>query len=489
MAKASVILRTAKRDADGRHPLWLRLTDTHGTAFVSLRVWIAAKHWNPESTTRPVRKSHPEADEMNELVLGKLAAAESARVALIKAGRHDTPQAIKDVLTAKPQTSDPDFLAYVDAFLAGIETANPARVDKERACFAKLRAHLAGVAVGLDARKLTPQARAAGEKKAAAVRLPVSRLTPALLRAFTDYLTAPPPAGLGNKASTADTNLRTIRLHVRRAVVDGLLPRDANPFDGFPMPRAVRAERTRLTLADVARLDALDLGPRGPAGSLPSRVRDVFLFALFAAGVRFGDLARLRVRDVYPPPSGTASAGWRLRYVAGKTSKPTETPLVPAAVRVVQPYLLRLDGTPKDAGDYLFPLVVAPSGTTTGGRRTAGHDLAMARGMLKAVSSANVLTNTTLGRVAALAGLVGPDGEPAHLTMHAARHSFADLARRGGWSAYDISKALRHSSIGTTEGYLAAFEPDALDAPIHALFGDDGQDSRDAPHDGGTLDA
>lgn len=481
MAKASVILRTSKRDDDGRHPLWLRLTDTHGTAFVSLRVWIAARHWNAESTTRPVRKSHPEATRLNGLVHEKLAEAESARLALIRAGQPDTPAAIKDALTAKARPADPDFLAYAEAFLAGIEADNPSRVSKEAAAFAKLRAHLAGVAVGAVLKALPVAARDAAKKKAAAVRLPVSRLTPALLRGFVDYLVGKPPAGLGNLASTADTNLRTIRLHVRRAIVDGLLARDADPFHGFPMPRALRAERTRLDMADVGRLDSLDLGPRGPAGSLASRTRDAFLFALFAAGVRFGDLARLRVRDVNQGDAGADR--WLLRYVAGKTDKTTETPLVPAAVRIVRPYLVRPDGTEKDGADYLFPLIVSAAGTTTGGRRIAGHDLATAEGMFKAVSSANVLANKTLGRVAALAGIV------EHLTFHAARHSFADLARRDGMDVYQVSKALRHSSIATTERYLAQFDPDGLDAPIRALFGDDGQDQRDAPHDGGPPDA
>ena len=462
-----MILWTHRTDAAGHHPLRLRFTDTHRTLYAPLGVALPPRHFNPNDQMRPVRKGHPHADQINALVSSRLAAVERARLALLTAGEPVTAEALKLALSPAAPKADADFLAYVDAFLAGIEARNPSRYDKEHATFAKLRAHLAGVPVAAALRSLPAPAREAAQKKAAAVRLPVSRLTPALLRGFSDYLTAPPPDGIGNKASSAETGLRVVRLHVRRAVVDGVIPRDANPFDGFAMPRPVRTERLRLTLADVARLDALDLGPRGPAGSLPSRTRDAFLFSLFAAGIRFGDLARMRVRDAL-----STGGAWRLRYRAGKTDKLTETPLVPAAVRIVQPYLLRLDGTPKDGADFLFPLVVSAAGTTSGGRRTAGHDLATARGMLSAVSSATTLANKTLGRLAPLAGLVGPDGEPMRLTTHAARHSFADLARRAGWSLYDLKQALRHSSTGTTEGYLAAFDPDALDAPIRALFPD-----------------
>lgn len=469
MAKASAVLWKHTTDADGRHPVYLRFTDTHQTLYLSLRVAVAPGHWNARDKVRPVRKSHPHAEALNGLILARLADAEAARLRLLTAGEPETAQALKDALTPSPLGDDPDFLGYVEAFLVGIEAGgNPSRADKERAVVAKLRAYLAGTPVGVGLRRLGAAERERVDKKAAAVRLPLSKLTPAFLRAFETFLTGE----LGNKASTVDTNVRVIRLHVRRAIADGILGRDANPFDNYTPPKTVRTERARLTLEQVARLDVLDLGTRGPAGSLASRVRDYFLFALYAAGVRFGDLARLRVRDVQPDGKG----GYRLAYMAGKTDKHTSAPVVPTAERIVIPYLARLDGTPKAPGDYLFPILVTPKGGQISGRR-AGYDLASARGILKAVSAQNVLVNKTLRRVAEQAGVTPPEG--ATLSFHAARHSFADLARRGGWSVYDVKQALRHSSVAVTEGYLAGFDTEALDAQTRALFG--GDSSPDAP--------
>ena len=57
------------------------------------------------------------------------------------------------------------------------------------------------------------------------------------------------------------------------------------------------------------------------------------------------------------------------------------------------------------------------------------------------------------------------------LSTHIARHSFADVARSAGWSIYDISKALRHSSVEMTERYLKAFDTAALDDRMNELFG------------------
>lgn len=471
MAKVSAVLWTHKRDAEGRHPIWLRFNDARSSLYLSLQVAIAPRHWNPNDARRPVRKSHPHADEINGLIAARLAAAESERLRLLTAGLPDTAAALKAALVAKPQDPDPDFLAYVEAFLVGVEAAgNVARVDRERAVLSKLRAWRARVPIGAALRRLPAAAQAAAEKKAAAVRLPFSQLTPALLRDFEAYLVAAPPAGLGNKKSTVEVNANMIRLHVRRAIREGLISRDADPFLNYSPPRAVRTERTRLTLAQIAAVEALDLGPRGPSGSLDARVRDAFLFALYATGVRFGDLARLRVRDVQtteatPASNGAAGRGpvLRLAYIAGKTGKLTSTLLVAQAVRIVLPYLVTADGTPRDGNDYLFPILVSATGRSA-------YDLSTPRGMDRAIASQNALHNKALKRIGAAAGI---DAKGSGLSMHVARHSFADLARRGGWSVYDVKQALRHSSVVVTERYIAGFDSEALDAQTRALFGDD----------------
>ena len=471
MAKVSAVLRTSKTDAAGQHPVWLRLADTHRTLYLALGVSVAPRHWNPNDPRRPVRKSHPHADQINGLVSARLASAEAERLRRLTAGEPATAEGIKAALSAKPaEASDPCFLGYVEAFLVGVEKAgNVARVDKERAVVAKLRAWRAGVPFHTG--RLDASARAATAKKLAATRLPFSLLTPALLRDFEAHATGE----LGNVASTVQANANVLRLHVRRAVREGVLHRDADPFLNYSAPRAVRTERARLTAAEIADIEALDLGARGPGGTLPARVRDAFLFALYAAGVRFGDLARLRVQDVQPDGQG----GHRVAYTAGKTGKRTSAPLVPAAVRIAEPYLLRLDGSTKAPADWLFPILGGAPDLSRGKRRRTDadgateYDLTTARGMDAAVGSQNALHNRVLKQIGTAAGV------RSTLSMHVARHSFADLARRGGWSVYDVKQALRHSSVAVTEGYLAGFDSEALDVQTRALFGDDTQPTGD----------
>lgn len=452
MAKAVPILWQYQPTADGRCLLRLRLSDAHQTLYVSLGVRVHPRDWNDRQ--RRVRRGHPDANEINELISGRLAAAETARVRLLAAGERPSAAAVQSALAARSGDVDPCFLQYVETFLVGVEQAgNVARVDREQAVIAKLRAHLAGAPGGATARRLSRGAREAAAARSAAVRLPFSRLSPELLRAFEGYLLSE----VGNSTSTVQSNMTILRLHTRRAIKEGRLARERDPFFSYSPPRASQPERAKLREDQITRLEALDLGEAGPGGSLDARVRDAFLFSLYAAGIRFGDLVRLHRGDLTAIPAGDGPPVLRLAYTASKTGKRTSVLVAPPAARLVAPYLVHADGRDKEPGEFLFPVLVDADGRPR-------YDLSTPRGFDRAVSSQNALFNKTLKRLGAAASI------EATLSMHVARHSFADLARRRGWGLHDIRQALRHSSLTTTERYLAGFDSDTLDAHVSALF-------------------
>ena len=83
--------------------------------------------------------------------------------------------------------------------------------------------------------------------------------------------------------------------------------------------------------------------------------------------------------------------------------------------------------------------------------------------LLSAISSQNVVFNRVLKRLSGKIGLT------FGLTFHSNRHTFADLARVLGWPVYDISKALHHASLKTTERCMKRFDQDAIDEPMGSL--------------------
>ena len=61
-------------------------------------------------------------------------------------------------------------------------------------------------------------------------------------------------------------------------------------------------------------------------------------------------------------------------------------------------------------------------------------------------------------------------GVTKKISMHIARHSFANIARQKKANVYDISKALGHSSLKITETYLSKFDTTSQDATIKQVF-------------------
>ena len=420
MAKASVVLWTHKTNADGHHPVWLRFCDARRTLYASLGVSVHPRFWNGRQ--RRVRKGHPHADRINELIRKRVEAAEDERLRLLTAGEPVTAERLKAALAPAPAEAGPGcFLRYVEAFLDTLaRSGKVAREKRERVVVGKLRAF---------------SAPAGGP-------LPFGKLTPAFLRDFEAHLVSEHK----NTASTVHANMGVVKNHFRRAIREGVVPRESDPFHAYVPPRIERTERPKLSDKELAAIETLDLGRGGPDGPLVARVRDYFLFSLYAAGVRFGDVARFRRSAVVEDGDSV-----RLAYTAGKTGKRAGVMLPEPAVRILRPYLVGADGKPKGPEDFLFPIL-------------DGYDLSTPRKEHAAVSAQNALANKYLKRVAERAGV------RCNLSFHVARHSFADLARRRGWNVYDISKALRHSSLAVTERYLAGDDSAALDAKVTALF-------------------
>ena len=433
MATVRPVLWTHKTSPRGHHPVRLRFADASRSLYHSVGVYLHPRHWNEKAER--VRKTHDLHEEINELIETKLNAAERERLRLLKTGEHPTAEALKAAVVGKGHTDC--FLAYAEEFLDGVERqGNVQRGRKERAVLGKLEAF-------------------AGRP------LPFRRLTPAMLDRWTLWLMTEKK----NKASTVAAGISVLRLHYRRAVRHGIVNAADSPFTRYRPPKIARPERAKLSAAQVAAIEALDLGPAGPEGSGLAKVRDWFLFSLYAQGMRFSDVVQLRRSDVVraeaPPEAGEDDDGepvvvYRVRYRMGKTQKTNDVLLVPQALAVLGPYLDRdVPGLGADGeggvDPYLFDALDR-------------YDTTTPEGLHKALSSRNAYANKLLREIAARAGI------DAKVSFHVARHSFADLARKGGWSVYDVSRALRHSSLSITDGYLAGFDAEALDERMRGLF-------------------
>ncbi len=425
MAAVTPILWPHTENAAGHRPVWLRFCDTHRTLYTSLGVYIPPRFWNERRGE--VRKGHPHTDRINALIQRRLAEAENERLRLLADREPVTAEALQAAVANEPTASAAAcFLRYARDFVDELEKRGEVgRYKRENTVLNKLEAFTG-------------------------IPLPFGKLTPGLLRQYETHLSTVEQ----NKASTVQGNMKVIRTHFRRAMKDGVVPRDADPFFSYSPPKARRVERHKLTEAELARLEALDLGERGPDGSLIVRVRDYFLFSLYTAGARFADVARLRCGNIVEDVTTGGERVWRLTYTMGKTGARPSVKLIPQAQRIALLYLDRGDGKPKPPDAFLFPMLEK-------------GDLADPKAEWNAIGKQNALVNKDLRKLAEQAEVGGK------LSFHVARHSFADLARRRGWDVYAISKALAHSGLAITERYLAGFDGELVDEKMGELFGED----------------
>ena len=405
MATVTAVLWTYRKNKKGLSPIYVRVSDGDRTRYKSVRVYVKPAHWNERAGRVTAR--HPDASAVNKLIGEVVRAAEAEVFRRSAEGEAADAASVVDSLKAARRGGRSDFFAFADELVEGYRDRGQIwTYDRYRSVFKKLRVYT-------------------GEP------FPFERLTPALLRRYETYLAAPEP--YGNSVNTIATNMNAIRTVVRRAVAEGLMPYDGDPFNVHKI-RHERTERVRLTFAEVQRLGALELEPF----SVPGVSRNAFLLQFYLGGARFSDIAFLRWRSVR---DGSVA------YMTSKSKKAVLVPIVSQAAAILDLY-----GSARPGPDRLvLPLL-------------EGYDLSTSEGRKKAVRSRTTRTNKALKSLARSADI------GKNLSTHVARHSFADHCRTSGMSLYDISRALRRSSIKQTERYLAGLDTGGLGDKMQALF-------------------
>lgn len=142
---------------------------------------------------------------------------------------------------------------------------------------------------------------------------------------------------------------------------------------------------------------------------------DIFLFSVFGLGIPFADVTRLTRNNIH---------GNMLVYHRRKTGKKISVPLLPEMLEILSRYKTNDDNA------LLFPVLKSSYCS-----QTTYHN-ALCR------------YNRALGKIGRLLGI------EEKMTSYVARHTWATLANEAGISIKNISIALGHHSLKTTEIYL-----------------------------------
>ena len=238
-----------------------------------------------------------------------------------------------------------------------------------------------------------------------------------------------------NKINTRAKMFDKLKRLFKMAAEESLIPYQKNPFLRFAYKRE-KTHKAKLTEGQLGEIEQLDLS----MDSWIWHTRNFFMFSFYCAGIRFGDICQLKWKNI--------TEGKYLSYVMDKTGVKKTIILSNQAKRILDFYR----AADANLSDFIFPLLDNEA------------DYSEVEFLKRRISARNALVNKYLKKIAKRISF------NESLSFHVARHSFADYARTKGVDIYSISKALGHSSLSITEGYLKSLDQQSVDEAIKDLF-------------------
>lgn len=402
--KIKVVLRTGKINKQGQSPLMLRFTHDRTTKFVALGLSVEPHYWDKD--TELVLPTCPERITLQSQIDRTLAGYHK-KIQRLEA--LDIPVNFETLFDAKPARSV--RITIEDGFKTEIE-----RLES----LGKINS-------------------ATKHKYALQVLDGYKPTTMALEAIDLDYL-----KGLelylrqrGNKDNSIATRFAIFKAIYNKAVKEGKVAVKQNPFSIYQVGSLWAKTRKRaIDKDDIQRLIDLEI-TEGHTTEYRRLAKDLFLFSYFTAGMNFGDIARLRYKDILRG---------RVNYSRHKTQKLLSFQLVPMALQILEKY-----GTAGHGEDYIFPILNR-------------HEHTSPQQIFNRLHKVLRKVNRELKVLGEMIGLGMP------LTTYVARHTYATVLKRSGVSVALISESLGHSDLSTTQIYLDSFENSQIDAAMQHLL-------------------
>jgi integrase/recombinase XerD len=251
--------------------------------------------------------------------------------------------------------------------------------------------------------------------------LKFSQVTISWLQDFEAYM-----LDNGKSFTTISMHLRALQAIVNDAKKEGIVTVSMYPFGKgkYEIPEGT-GRKLALSLSQIYKVMQYPL-----ISEVDLRCRDLWYFSYLANGANFGDLLKLRYKDIIEN---------ELRFFRQKTirrervKKEIVASLLPEMLEIIQRW-----GNPDRKPENLIFHFLANENLTPEAQSRIKKNVIR-------------LTNKVMNRIGVALGY-GP------ISTYSARHSFASVLKRSGANIAYISESLGHSDVRTTENYLASFE-------------------------------
>ena len=234
----------------------------------------------------------------------------------------------------------------------------------------------------------------------------------------------------GLATNTLGTRFRHLRVIYNFAIEEKIVKSEYYPFNSFKVSKLSQTTAKRSIQKDEI-LSVLNYQGQTPLECLAI---DLFTFSYLAAGINFGDIARLTKDNILEN---------RLIYIRKKTQKQIKVSLQEQAIKLIQKYSM-------PDNPYLFPIL-------SNLHKTEQQKVNRIHKIIAKV-------NKSLKEIGERLNI------PIDLTTYVARHSFATVLKRSGVNTSLICEALGHSSERVTQIYLDSFGNDQMEDAMKNLL-------------------
>lgn len=236
---------------------------------------------------------------------------------------------------------------------------------------------------------------------------------------------------LGNSDKTIFNDIACLRVLVNKAVEQDVISVYDNPFIQLKI-KSPKAKKANFFTKE----DLLEFEKVTPSNNVDQLAKNVFLFAVYMGGLRFGDVVAMKWKSILNNQL-TLNVGGVLN-------------IHDKANEILRQYKSKT----WSGNDYVFPFI--PTGKEPGSDEE----------LKKIISSKNATINK------ALKGLLNRTTITKSISFYTARHTFAYLASNSSKDLKSLSVVLGHTNEGQTKLYLETIKQSDEDALLQNTFYD-----------------
>ena len=307
----SIICYKSKTLANGEHPLMLRIAQNGKSTYKSLKISVAAKHWDFDKNVP--KPNNPHKDLIQKIIL-KTKLDYQQRILEKKANKEEfTASSLineqKEI--TKTQTVEEFYLFIIEEL-------------KQKGQIGTSYAYLNSYNTLRNFNK--------GKK----LNYTFSHIDVSFCKKYEDWM-----RNKGNKDTTLSYQFRTLRAAYNRAIDAKIVCREKNPFIEYKLSHLnTKTMKRALSKADILKIINADCNGQS---NLRKLTHDIFTFSYLCGGISFVDIANLTPNNIIEN---------RLIYQRQKTHGSINLVLSEQAKQIIYQY-----SDYQQEAEYLFPIL------------------------------------------------------------------------------------------------------------------------------------